>query len=293
MIRDILHITTPFLLAAIGGLFTELAGILNIALEGLILIGAFSAVIGTFYTGSLFIGVLFGAVCGMVFSAVLSWANLNLRANIFIAGLAINLLAVGVIAFVSTGLFDTKGVIALQATSGLQELKIPFFHDIPVLGELISGHTAITYICWLLLIVAAVLLRKTVFGLAVRATGEDPDLVGANGKNPRLFQFVAVTISGFTCGLAGAAISLSLASYVPNISAGRGWIALVAVYLGNRKPAGVALACVVFAFAEYSANYLQGRIAVPRTVTLALPYLITLASMILFAMLRKRKSTKL
>ena len=292
MIRTILNIATPFLLAAVGGLFTELAGILNIALEGLMLVGAFSAVIGTYYTGSLFFGILFGALCGMIFSLIFSWAGLKLRANIFIAGLAINLLAVGITAFVSTGLFKTKGVIALTSTTGLSALKIPFIHDIPVLGEILSGHTSLTYFCWLLLIASAFMLKRTTFGLAIRATGEDADLVKANGKNPHLFQFIAVTISGFACGIAGASLSLNLAAYVPNISAGRGWIALVAVYLGNRRPLGIALACMIFALAEYLANFMQGRIAIPRTVTLALPYLITLVSMILFALLGKRKVTK-
>lgn len=289
MIRDILHITTPFLLAALGGLFTEIAGTLNIALEGLMLSGAFAAIIVLFYTGSLLAGIVAAVASAVFLSYVLSLVSLKLKANVFIAGLAINLLAVGITIVISTWLFDTKGVIALTSFSGLKQLHIPGVKNIPVLSQILSGHTGVTYASWFFLGFGYFILRKTQYGLTLRATGLDPQIVTIRGKNPDTYRITAFIISGALCGIAGASLSLDLAAYVPNITAGRGWIALVAVFLGFRKPFGVAAACLLFAGAEYLTIAAQGSFNVPRTITLAFPYLITLISLVVVSIVRLKK----
>lgn len=290
MIRDLLNIATPFLLASIGGLFTELAGALNIALEGMMLTGAFFAVLGVHVSGSLLFGLFLGVSAGLAMAALFSVTSFSLKANIFVVGLGTNLLALGFVQIVSEGVFGTKGVIRLTRTLGRVEL--PFIHSFPVLGDLLSGHTVITYSAWLLALIAWYVIRHTPFGLALRSAGLDSSVLHIRGKNPVTYRWSALLISGAFSGLAGSAISLGLGAYVPNISSGRGWIALVAIYLGYRRPIGVAIACVVFAGAELFANSAQGWIGLPPTITLSFPYFITVISLIAVALGKKLRSIR-
>lgn len=282
MIREILEIATPFLLAALGGLFAELAGILNIALEGIMLSGAFAAVLGTYLSGSIAIGILAALAAGLVVALVFSGFALWLRANIFIVGLALNLMAGGVTAFISVSIFGTKGVISFQESVRLLRLRMPQIQEIPLIGQILSGHTVLTYSAWAAVLMSVIVVYRTPFGVGLRAAGYAPETLRLRGKSPDLFRLSALAISGVMAAAGGAALSLGLGGYVPNMSAGRGWIALVAIYLGRRRPVGVLIACVVFASSEYLANAAQGWFNVPRTLTLALPYLITLAGMIGF-----------
>ena len=289
MIRSILEIATPYLLAALGGLYTELAGVLNISLEGLMLLGAFAAVLGAYFTGSLAIGIICALVAGAFAALIFHVFTSRLKANIFIVGLAINLLAMGVIGLASTAIFGTKGVIGLPDARGIQVSHIPVLHGIPFIGDVLSGHSALTYLSWLFGIISFLVIRHSHFGIGLRSTGHDAEIVRKRGKNPEAFRLYAVILSGLAAALGGAALSLGLAGFVPNMSAGRGWIALVAIYLGRRRPLGVFAACLFFACAEYLANSAQGWFNVPRTLTLAFPYVITLAFLILFGIVRHRR----
>ena len=159
-------------------------------------------------------------------------------------------------------------------------------HSLPVLGEILSGHTFVVYAGWLLLVLAWLVIYKTPFGLRLRGAGLSGDTVRSLGLRPRRYRLAGVLISGFTCGLAGAGLALSLAAYVPNLTAGRGWIALVAIYLGGRKPWGILAACLLFGCAESLSNYAQGAINIPADFILAFPYLITLAALIVYSIWR-------
>lgn len=289
MIHHIIATTTPLLLAAFAGLVTEMAGTLNIGLEGLILIGAFASTLGALATGSFAIGALAGAIAGAAFTTVFTVFVFRLRANPFIVGLGINLLAVGLTAFLSTVIFQTAGVIALDRAMILRYYEIPGVSDVPVLGTVVSGYTFFTPAAWALAALSIAVLSLTRFGLVLRATGIDPSTVSARGKNPLVYKRVAIVYSGLLCGLAGAALSLKLGAFVPNMSAGRGWIALVAVFLGRRRPVGVALAALLFAGAEYGSNALQGTMQLPKTLALSIPYIVTLSSMVLFAVVKRSR----
>ena len=286
MLHSTIRIMAPFLLAAIGGLFTELAGMLNIALEGLMLIGAFFSVVLAAATGSLFLGVVLGILASIVAAYVFGFISLNLRANIFITGLATNLFAEGLTVVLAFQIFGNKGVIRFANLPKLPVLSIPSVQQIPVIGDIFVGHNILIYVSWLMVIIAAIVIYKTPFGLRIRGTGSNPGAIEAIGLSPRRYGMYAILISGFTCGLAGAVLSLQMGAFVPGITSGRGWIALVAIYLGNKNPLGILIACLVFGFAESFSNYAQGIMDVPADFILAFPYIITVVAMIAYSIIQ-------
>jgi len=289
LLHNTIGIMTPFLLAAVGGLFTELAGMLNIALEGLMLFGAFFAIVFAGYTGSLLAGVLFGVLFALAAAALFGFISLYLKANVFIAGLATNLLASGLTIVLAFQLFGNKGVIRFDVAR-LPTLSIPALNRIPVLGDLLLGHSVFVYVSWAIVAVAAVVINRTPFGLRIRGTGLSSATIASLGLKPRVYQLAGILISGFTCGLAGAMLTLNLGAFIPNVTSGRGWIALVAIYLGNKTPWGIVIAAFVFGFAESLSNYAQGATNVPADFILAFPYLITVLAMIGYSIWRYYKA---
>jgi simple sugar transport system permease protein len=293
LIYNAVEIMTPFLLAAIGGLFTELSGMLNIALEGLILAGAFFSVILAAATGNLFLGILLGILCAMLLSLLFGVITIYLRANVFITGLATNLLASGLTTVLAFQMFRTKGVIQFPNIPKLPILSVPdSLQRIPFVGDLLFGHNIIVYITWLIVVIASVVIYRTPFGMHLRGTGMNRQTIVSLGLNPKRYQLSGILISGFTCGLAGSMLTIQLAAFVPEISAGRGWIALVAIYLGNRTPAGIFIASFIFGLAQSFSDFAQGAIKIPVDFILAFPYLITVAAMILYSIWRQSRTNK-
>jgi len=292
VVHNAVGIMAPFLLAAVGGLFTELAGMLNIALEGLMLIGAFSSVVFASATGSLFLGVLFGILSSVLIAYLFGFVSLKLKANVFISGLATNLLASGLTVVLAFKLFGSKGVIQFPDAPRLPVLSIPALQRVPLLGDLFIGHNVLVYFSWIFLVLAAVVIYKTPFGLRIRATGHDSSTVESVGLKPSRYQMEAILVSGFACGAAGSMLTLNLQAFVPNITSGRGWIALVVIYLGNKKPLGILIASFVFGCAESISNYAQGFINIPADFILAFPYIITVIAMVGYSAVRHYRAKK-
>ncbi len=292
LLHNTIGIMTPFLLAAIGGLFTELAGMLNIALEGLMLIGAFFSVVFVAATGNLFLGILLGIGMSIFMAYIFGLISLRLRANVFISGLATNLFASGITVVLAFQIFGNKGVIRFENLPTLPTLSIPAIQKIPVIGDIFIGHNIFVYLSWIAVVVAAIVIYKTPFGLRIRGTGLNPSTIESLGLKPKRYQMYGILISGFTCGLAGAMLTLNMGAFVPEITSGRGWIALVAIYLGNKTPVGILLASLVFGFAESLSNFAQGAINIPADFILAFPYIITVVAMIAYSVWRYYKSNK-
>ncbi len=290
LLHNSISIMTPFLLAGIGGLMTELAGMLNIALEGLILIGAFFSVVFAASTGSLFLGVFFGIMMTILVSFIFGAITLYLKANVFITGLATNLLAGGLTTVLSFYLFGTKGILIFRELPSLPIFNVPILHGIPVIGDILFGHNILVYLGWLIVVVAWIVIYKTPFGYRLRGTGSNPEAMIAIGLKPQNYQMAGILISGFTCGLAGAVLTLNLGLYVPYISSGRGWIALVIIILGGRTPFGILGAAFLFGLAESLSNYAQGFMDIPADFILAFPYMITVAVIVILSMIQQRKS---
>jgi simple sugar transport system permease protein len=160
------------------------------------------------------------------------------------------------------------------------------------LGEILTGHNIFVYLSWILVILATLLIYRTPFGMRLRATGINPDTIRVLGLKPGRYQLYAILISGLTCGLGGGFLSLRLNAFVPEITAGRGWVALVAIYLGNKTPLGILCAAFVLSFAESISIYAQGIINIPADFILAFPYIMTVIALIVYSILRHYRGTE-
>lgn len=284
ILHSALIIMTPLLFAATGGLYTELAGMLNIALEGLLLIGAFSAIAAAYFTGSFTAGLIAAIIASVILSALLAFTTLNLRSNVFITGLAVNLLAGGLSIVLSQYFFNTRGVVALpivRAERAYAECALPMVRHVYVYASL------------LLLFVSWLVIYKTPFGYRLRACAKHSDALVSLGIFPGTYQWIAFLVSGFCCGIGGSFLSLNLGAFVPNMAAGKGWIALVVIFLGGRRPLGLIIAAFIFGLAEAFSNYAQGAgimpaFNVPVNFILAMPYLLTLLAMVLASIVKQR-----
>jgi simple sugar transport system permease protein len=288
-LHSAIYIMTPLLLAATGGLFTELAGTINIALEGLLLIGAFSAITTVYFTGSFSAGLVAAILASMLLAALLAGTSIKLRSNVFITGLAVNLLASGLTIVLSHYIFNTRGVVALKDISHLPIIIVPFIDNIPVIGTLLSGHSTYVYASWLLLFLSWIAIYKTPFGYRLRACDKQSDALVSFGINPDTYRWIGFLVSGLFCGIGGSFLSLNLGAFVPNMTAGKGWVALVVIFLGVRKPLGLFAAAFVYGLAEAFSNHAQGLFNIPADFVLAMPYLLAFIAMILVSVWVKQK----
>ncbi len=256
MIDSLLKIIPPLLIAGCAGYFPFRGGILNIGLEGLMAVGAFFGYLVAAYTGFWAAGLAAGVIAGGAAGAFLSWTILKLRANVFLSGLAINLAAAGVLGIVSQKLFNTKGVLNFGNFSSLPEYT-------PVL------------LAAAFFIIMLVLFRKVSWGHRIIAAGEAPSTLLTLGESPARIQFQTLILSGAGTGLAGALLSLDIHAYVPNMTGGRGWIALVALYIAGPHPIGMLGTVVLFSAASAGSTILQGVQGIPDSLLLASPFLIT------------------
>ncbi|MCX7775020.1 MAG: ABC transporter permease [Spirochaetaceae bacterium] len=264
--------SVPLLFAALGGLFSELSGMLNIALEGLMGAGAFFGMAAALVTGSRLAG-LAGALAAAGLAAwIMGTVTLRVRANIFITGLALNLAVSGLTTFLSQLWFGTKAVV---------NVPLPPLSKQAFTAVILAAAAA--WICC-----SALVLHGTTFGIRLRATGMNPTAMTALGHDPDRYRLAALLISGMASAAGGYILALSVSAYVPNIVSGRGWIALVAIYLGKRRPLAVAASCLLFALAESASNYLQGVGGMSPLIMLALPYLVTLISLVVGTGARQR-----
>ena len=266
-LKSSVTIMIPVFFAASGGLFPALAGTLNIALEGLLLIGAFSSLSVFYFTGSAAAAVVSAVIAAVLLSSLHAFTVFKLRANIFISAIAVNLLSSGLCVVLSDKIFKTKGVVTASSHANI---LLPF---------ILTGI--------FMLIISRLAIYKTPFGYKLRACDINKDALVSLEINPRFYQVTAILICGVFCGIGGSFLSLSLGAYVPEMSAGKGWIALAVIFLGARKPFGILAASFLFALTESFSNYAQGLFAVPSGFILAFPYICTLAAMILVSVIPK------
>jgi len=290
LLYDVLRVTTPLLLLGLAGVLTLRAGVLNIALEGLLLAGAFGATLGAGLTGSAPAGALTAVLAGGLLAAVFAYFTLRLRANIFIVGLATNAFAAAATVYATFLITGREGTLLYANAPTLERLQLPLIADWPPLAWL-SGHTALDYLALLLVLAVSFLLFQTPFGLRLRAVGEDAKAAYATGLPVKQIQLLAILGSGLLAGLAGAHLALTIGGFVPNMGGGRGWIGLVAAIVGGGTAWGAAAASALFGLAEGLANSLQ--ITVPELPTQLLfagPYLITLVVLVVYSGVRRRRS---
>ena len=277
LIPSILRALTPVLLAALGGALCAKAGVFNVGLEGFMLAGAFAAVAGSWFTGSAWVGVLAGVVAGTAMAALLALASVRFGGDEIIVGIALNLLAVGLTDFLLRTTFGRQGTFADPELRGLGT---------------IAGQTPLTYLAWVLVPVLSVFLRRHVWGFRLQGVGEAPEAARSLGVNTTKYRYAAVLVSGILCGLAGAQLALgNVVLFSHNMTAGRGWVAVVAVLLAQAAPFAVLFASLLFATAEAIGFRLQG-VGLPSQISSATPYVLTLVALIVASLRGRRRRAR-
>lgn len=281
---QLLHMTlrtvVPVLLAALGGALCERAGLFNVALEGMMLAGAFGAVVGSFFLGGAGWGVLVAIAAATAIGLILAVLSLNLRANEIVVGISLNLLVVGLTTFLMRVVLGATGTFHHPDLQGLPQWSPEWLQAVPVLGRLLSGHTPVVWAAYLAVPVLSYFLFQTTIGLRLRAVGEHARAAQTLAVNPLRMQYLAVILAGVLTGLAGAQLSLGqVRIFQENMTAGRGFIALVAVIFGRAHPTGVLLASLLFGVIDALGIRLQGA-GLPSQVTGLLPFVVTLLTLV-------------
>lgn len=291
LINGMIAGATPILLAALGGAFTFYAGIFNIAMEGMMLAGAFGAVVGSYFFHSWLMGILLAIVFSLVLALIFILFSVVLHTDEFVTGIALNLFAVGATTYLMRRTFNVKGVFSNAGIIPMPRLNIPLIEDIPFLGEVLSGQNLMVYIAVIAVFVTSFLIFRTRFGMRVRAAGYNAACLDSSGVSTARMRVWSLLLCAVLCGLAGAFISLGYVTlFAENMSAGRGWISLAAIILVSGNPTGIAIISLVFGFSDGLGLLLQDY-QVPSQFTSMVPYIATLIALYFYSVKeRKRKA---
>jgi len=272
-----IRIATPLLLAALGGILSERAGIFAVGLEGMMLMGAFGGVIGAWATGSALVGVALAILCGAAIGLVVAIVAVAYRADNMVTGLTANILAAGLTSYLMRVLSGGGRPIAIHLTP-LPPWPIPGLADIPVAGPLLFALPPLTYLAIIGCLALAFFLGSTQAGLTLRATGESPETVLASGGEPFRVRMLAVVACGAVAGIGGAVLSLQqVGTFTDGMTGGRGYLALASLIVARWNPYGAAIACLAFGAAEAFELRMQSfGLPVSSYIVQMAPYLIAL-----------------
>lgn len=294
---SIIRITSPILFAALAAVIAEKAGVSNIGLEGIMGISALFGVLFAYWTNNWLVGVLGALIVGAFLGLVIGFFALKLKTDIILAGIAINLMGGGGTIFLLYLFTGLKGNTASLTTPNMltPRINIPLLQDIPVLGPILSGHSILTYLAFLLVFIVWVLLYKTATGMRIRAVGENPNAADSVGVSVLRIQYIALALSGALSGLGGAYMSMYYSqSWNTGIIAGRGFIALAAQAMGQGEPLGAMLSSLLFGFASALGNKMEGMQGFSSYLVAAIPYVVTIIGLVLYAAttVKRVKKTK-
>jgi simple sugar transport system permease protein len=278
-ILTVISASTPLLLAALGELVTEKAGVLNLGIEGMMLAGAIAGFAVAIGTGSWVLAVLAAALAGALLAFLFGLLTLTLLANQVATGLALTIFGIGISALAGVEFVGTP-------YAGLPRLNIPGLSDLPVLGELLFAHDFLIYLSFFMVFAVAWFLTRTKAGLVLRAVGENHEAAHSIGYNVVRIRYLAVLFGGAMAGLGGGFLSLSYTPmWAENMTAGRGWIALALVVFATWKPGRALLGAYIFGGVTILQLHAQGiGVEIPSQVLSMLPYLATILVMVLISM---------
>ena len=282
--------TIPLLMTALGALHSERSGVINIGLDGLMIVGSFAGALtvsklqANGVTGALWIGLLVAAIVGVLFSLLHAFASINLNADQVISGTAINMISGALTVFLARNITGSGNI---RITTGFIPKNIPVLSDIPIIGPLLFTRTyTTTWIALVILGISAFLLYKTSFGLRLRACGEHPQAAAAAGISVFKMRYIGVMASGALSALGGCIMLLSYSGEFNGNVSGLGFLALAALIFGQWKPLGVLGATFFFGFASTIANVSQVvpvLAQIPGVVLKTFPYVVTLLALVLFS----------
>ena len=293
---SILRITAPILFATLGAVVGEKAGVSNIGLEGTMMISALFGSLAAYWTGSWLLGLGLAVLVGILVALLMGFFAFNLKTDIILTGIAVNMIGSGGTLFlvkVITNMTEGKALASTTSliTKDLQvpSLQIPVLKDIPVLGNVLSGHCLLTYLAFLLVLVTWVMLYKTPLGLNIRSVGENPNAASSVGVSVLKIKYIAIGFSGAMAGFGGAFMSMYYAmGWSQDMVAGRGFIALAAQAMGAGEPLGAMLAAMVFGFAQALGIKISST-GVDSNLVSPIPYVMTILGLVVFALAARWK----
>ena len=295
LFQNTLRTATPVVLAGLGVLMTDHVGIMNIGMDGMMLCGAFFAVLGSCFLGGWIGGLALALAVGLLLGAFFGLFVIKFKSDEYIIGVALNIFAGGLTVFLLRTIFGVAG--AFSGTDALPihplpTIQIPLIRNIPVLGDLLSGNTLLVYVSWLMVIVTYVVIYRTPLGFWMRAAGENPESLRAAGKSPEKMKYLASVLCGLFSGLAGAHLSLGyLTMFTENMSASRGFIAVACVIFGSSNPKRVFLAALLFGFIDALGMRVQS-FNISSNLTSLAPYLATVVMMVWVVWRKERKQLR-
>lgn len=277
--------STALILVALGGIFTERSGVVNIGLEGLMIAGAFAAAVAANYAeadgtpGAPWIGLVAAILCGTLFSLLHAVATVTFRANQVIIGVVMNIFVLGLTVYLVKSLYDGQGQTE-TIKEAFRRVAVPYLSEIPFFGEALFRAYPTTYICYALIIISYFVLYKTAFGLRLRSVGEHPGAADTVGISVTKYRYIGVLLSGALAGLGGATITLTTTNNFSHTTiSGQGFIAIAAIVFGRWHPIGAAAAATFFGLAQALRNFAQlfdFSKLIPNEVLYMLPYVLTL-----------------
>lgn len=268
-----IRLATPYLYAAIGETFAQRSGVLNLGVEGIMLMGAYTGFLVAQKSGNLWLGLLAAAATGLLMGLMMAVVSVTLQAEQGISGIGLQLFGLGL----STLLYK-KTLGGVESITGFQPIKIPLLGDLPYVGDVLFRHNLLVYGAFLLVPVAAFILNKTTFGLKVRAVGQNPQAADTLGVNVTRIRYTTVMIGGTLAGIAGASLSIALINlFQENMTNGMGFIAVALVYFGSWRPLGVLGGALLFSFVNALQLWVQVLgIPLPSDIAVMMPYLLTI-----------------
>ncbi|NWG16118.1 MAG: ABC transporter permease [Chloroflexi bacterium] len=288
---SMIRLATPYIFAGIGETFGQRSGVLNLGVDGIMLMGAFFSFYTVYATGSLVLGLLAALLIGLLLGLATAFISVTLKAEQGISGIGMYLFGLGMSELLFQKLIGTP-----KSVSGFPRLYIPVLSDIQFLGigEIFFNHNLLVYLAFFLVPVSAFVLNRTTFGLMIRAVGQNPEAADAMGINVARVRYMTVTLGGLFSGLAGASLSIALLNvFQQNLTSGLGFIAVALVYFGRWKPFGVLAGALLFSFV----NALQLQVSaigldIPSEFAVMAPYVITIIALV-FASKQTEKPTAL
>ena len=288
LINGMIASSTPILLSALGGSLTYYAGIFNITMEGMMLSGAFFAVLGSYYFHSWLVGILLAIIGSIIIALIFILFAVVLKMDEFITGIGLNLFSLGLTTYLLEQVFNVRGMFSNPNIVPIPSLGIPLITGIPVIGEVLSGQNLIVYLTLISVILVGYLVFKTRFGLRLRAAGYNRTCLDTSGVSANRIRIWSLLLCGVLCGLAGAFLSLGIVTgFTKGMSAGKGWISLAAVILVSGNPAGIALISLLFGFTDGLGLFLQR--SLPSQFTSMVPYVATIAALFVYSVRQKKK----
>ncbi len=284
-----IRVMTPILFAALACMIFTKGGIDSIGTEGIMLTCALAAPLGSYITKSAILGVIIAMIIGALLSCLFGYVTISLKSEPVLAGIALNTLASGLTIFVIYYATGEKGSTQSLNSPTVANVQIPLLKEIPILGDIFSGHSVLTYLGILITILLAFLIYKTQTGLRIRSVGENPEAAKSVGISILKYKYISLILAGALCGLGGAYMSMSYVSFFSKeMIAGRGFIGMAAESMGRGTPWGVMLSALLFGAADSLAIRLQ-LLQLPAQLIQTIPYVITIVAIAIYSYSRSKQ----